>query len=139
MSLDDTPWVDVDLDAIAPPNFTPPDDWSLFDSGLLDLLSGLPFLAGLFGDLTDLDQLNTVMFRVYPQAATISDDDLWRYSAYDEYQGDGWARSDAANYPDYTVPLTYTEDYIIRIPFGETNGGTDGSSFRIFRTSKLSK
>ncbi len=43
--LDETPWVDVDLDAIAPPNFTPPDDWSLFDSNLLDLLSGLPFLS----------------------------------------------------------------------------------------------
>ncbi|MHA1111236.1 MAG: DUF3488 and transglutaminase-like domain-containing protein [Promethearchaeota archaeon] len=122
--LDDAPWVDVDLDAIAPPNFTPPDDWSGFDPSLLDLLSGLPFLAGMFGNITDMDQLNTVVFRVYPQAATISDSDLWRYSAYDEYQGNGWARSVPATSVAYTVPITSTEDYVIRIPFGETNGGT---------------
>ncbi len=64
------------------------------------------------------------MFRVYPRAATISDDDLWRYSAYDEYTGDGWARSNTLTNPTPTVPTTLTEDYVIRIPFGETNGGT---------------
>ena len=120
--LDDTPWKDVDLDAIAPPNFTPPEDWSGFDPSLLDLLSGLPFLAGAFGNITDLDQFNTVAFRVYQAGTALDSDDLWRYSGYDEYQGNGWARS-----VEYNTDLDETYDghiyqnaYEVQVPYGAT-------------------
>ncbi len=121
--LDDTDPFPVDLDAIAPPNFTPPEDWSGFSPDLLNLLAGLPFLAGALGNFSDLDQLNTVAFRVYERDMPISDDDLWRLSAFDSYQGNGWARSDAANYPFSEASYYKTEDFIVRVPFGDTDDG----------------
>jgi len=118
--LDKTKPVDVDLDGIAPPNFTPPEDWSGLNPDLLNLLAGLPFLAGALG-FDNIDQLNTVVFRIYPEGSTnIQDSDLWRYSAYDEYRSNGWARSDQA-----VLPLSEVGSgdpnyhYLIRVPFGD--------------------
>ncbi|MBN2155214.1 MAG: hypothetical protein JW776_04170 [Candidatus Lokiarchaeota archaeon] len=119
--LGETPFFPTDNTPISPPNFTPPDDWSGFDPSLLDLLAGLPFLAGALGNFTDLEQFNTVAFRVYAgSATTLQDDNLWRYSAYDEYQSNGWARSVEYNYPldqNWNSGL-FANEYQIRVPYG---------------------
>jgi transglutaminase-like putative cysteine protease len=119
--LDQTDPETVDLDAISPPNFTVPDDWGELDLDLLNLLAGLPFLAGAlgFGDM-DMDDLDTPIFRVYEQSGTIDDNDLWRLSAYDEYLSNGWQRSNQIENPLSDSTLPGSADFTIRFPFGET-------------------
>ncbi len=106
---------------ISLPNFTPPDDWGSFDPSLLDLLSGLPFLSSMFGNFTDVDQFNTVAFRVYERTGgALQDDSLWRYSAFDEYQGNGWARSVDYNFglDENYDSFAFPNNYEVWLPHG---------------------
>ncbi|MHA1728232.1 MAG: hypothetical protein ACTSWY_05820, partial [Promethearchaeota archaeon] len=132
----------AELSQIAFPNFTMPDNWmdlfkDAFESGdmdmdlesLLAMLVGAALLSGMLGGFDNLEQLMAVVFRVYPEDdTTIHDSDLWRYSAYDEYQGNAWARSDESTMPIGTVSddgeNTYHDKYLIRIPFGQTESTT---------------
>ncbi|MHA1819486.1 MAG: DUF3488 and transglutaminase-like domain-containing protein [Promethearchaeota archaeon] len=106
------------------PNFTIPKDWNSFNDipqWLIDAMMNNPNMTGDLGGFENMDQLNTVVFRVYANDShSLGNDELWRISAYDQYTGSGWERSDSSSGPlSETSPgFSHERAYTIRMPVG---------------------
>ena len=138
----------VDLMPISFPNFTiDPEVLSGFDPNdipdwLLQALMGAGALSGDIGDFEDMEQLNNVVFRIYPEDGTpVSSEDRWRYTAYDNYNGDEWTRTDTTNFPLGEISnldqTSYDNKYTVRIPFSASQSQTSMAMPSAFPTPAI--
>lgn len=126
--LDEADYQDLDLDAVYPdpPGFEA--DFSDLDpdalANMMEWLAGNPEMLEALLPYLDPEDLNRVMYRVYPEGgATVDDMDIWRQTAANTYTGDGWTEVGGSTSPLSEVPdvSVYDEAYLVRFPFGSTD------------------